>query len=275
MDIAPSLSLQDIAAFYILDLEVPLYKKLRDIDYDTTLINLLLRNRQDINKKHLTRLTYFIAVKFGKCSLGDVPFITRELCEIAIESDGYQLQYVPEHFKTKKLCMDAIYNNIWAVLYITSEVKTKETYEYVVNENGYILKHVPMQFITEEMCLTAVKSNYLAIEFIIEFLPKEILTAEMLAIAIKASTNAFSIIPKHLLTVATLLYIIDYCGIEDIPDELITPELCLELVKSCGDNIKYLNDEFITLEMYKIAVEYNSDNWWHVPNELKYDCYFK
>lgn len=80
-----------------------------------------------------------------------------------VRKEGCMLQFVPEEFKDKKLCLEAVKND------------------------GYVLKHVPTHLRDEEVCLQAVKKIclnalkdygyvmvYISDGCVLEFIPEEL-----------------------------------------------------------------------------------------------------
>ncbi|MDQ6990275.1 MAG: DUF4116 domain-containing protein [Mariprofundaceae bacterium] len=96
---------------------------------------------------------------------------TLELCTIAVEENGYALEYVPKKLKSMELCLLAIETSDKAgvLRYIPKKLINLELCRMSISStSGYFLKDVPKRFRTIEICTIAVKNNPLALEFVPE-----------------------------------------------------------------------------------------------------------
>ena len=95
--------------------------------------------------------------RYGVLILVPEEFKTKEICEIAVEKHGDNLQYVPEHLKSPELCKLAISEDGWALEYVPDKYKTPELCEIAVSNLGWALEFVPEEFKTLELCKYAIE----------------------------------------------------------------------------------------------------------------------
>ena len=78
-----------------------------------------------------------------------------EFCKLAVQQDGYTLQYVKPELMTDEICKLAVKKNCYALQFI--EEQTDEICKLAVQQNSYVLKYVKEQ--TDEICKLAVRRN--------------------------------------------------------------------------------------------------------------------
>ena len=90
--------------------------------------------------------------------LGLIYFPNEDLCKLAVERNGANLEYVPKKYITKQLCETAINTCGMALEFVPKEFKTLELCIKAVTNSGSALEFVPVKFRTEEVCNIAVKN---------------------------------------------------------------------------------------------------------------------
>ena len=134
-----------------------------------------------------------------------------------------------------------------------------KAFKRIVSENGLMLEHVPDEFIDDEMLVYAVFDNQNALKFVPENKRAAIL------IKIKDEFRAGHIIwsefleniPKDLLSTEICRQLIEnetrfFPG---VPEEYIDEEMCYYVVQNRGDFLKYIPEKFKTQELCNKAVE--------------------
>ena len=89
---------------------------------------------------------------------------TKEICNIAVEKHGDNLQYVPEHLKTPELCEIAISGDGWALRYVPQKLITQELCEFAVLKSFWALQIVPEELKSFEVCEIAVRESVNAVD---------------------------------------------------------------------------------------------------------------
>ena len=119
----------------------------------------------------------------GGWNLEYVPeeFKTRDMCEVAVANFGLALKYVPEKLITPELCEVAVNDGNWTLEYVPEKFKTQELCELAIEKNGYQLAYVPEHFKTEQLCEMAVKDCGWALEYV----PEKFKTLELCKYAIE------------------------------------------------------------------------------------------
>ena len=102
--------------------------------------------------------------RYGVLILVPEEFKTKEICEIAVEKHGDNLQYVPEHLKSPELCKLAISEYGWALEYVPDKYKTPELCEIAVSTSGWALQIVPEELKSFDLCEIAVRESVNAID---------------------------------------------------------------------------------------------------------------
>ena len=82
-------------------------------------------NSKVTNKSNTLYDDYLAKVKGNSCALQYVPdeFKTRKMCLAAVNHNSYVLEYVPDEFKTRELCFIMVNINGWALRYVLIELK--------------------------------------------------------------------------------------------------------------------------------------------------------
>jgi hypothetical protein len=105
--------------------------------------------------------------------------ITYKLCEDAVISDGYALEYVPrEQFTAEeyhRLCLIAVYNNGFVLKCVPKDAISREIVEYAHNHTCCAIMFTPRELLTEELCWKAIERN----GEMITYVPDELATEEM------------------------------------------------------------------------------------------------
>ncbi len=282
----PSLTLRDLASFRILDKKIPLYRKLRDLKYDRTVLDALYNVSKiyETRKKYRTQLYYFIMVNNNylmfekipapditynlclyiarkRCSsfrniLQKVPhFITEELCLIYCSNPEFSISYIIDgipHVLTRKICFTAVYYNWYAFERIVEKAEqfvTPELCLAAVRTKHDLFRFIIKnipQFITEEICIEALESDFYVAWNYIIENMKYLITREFCFDLVKKNENALKFIIQHFHA-----------------DE----ELYIEAVKNRPFSIRHIPKTLVTEEMYLLAVSKNGNVITEIPED--------
>ena len=69
-----------------------------------------------------------------------------------------RLDYVPDHFKTKRMCERAVEDEPETLEYVPNHLKTEEMCKEAMRNNPYMLRYVPDHFKTQGMCEEPLKN---------------------------------------------------------------------------------------------------------------------
>ena len=83
-------------------------------------------------------------------------FKTGEMCKETVETDPWQLEYVPDHFKTQ-MCSEAVSIKSLLLAYVPNHLKTQGMCSEAVRREPGTLKLVPDHLKTQEICDKAVR----------------------------------------------------------------------------------------------------------------------
>ena len=205
-----------------------------------------LNDLKFIPSEYITKELCELAVQKNGHSLNYVPehLKTPEFCEVAVKNHGYALQYVPDELITKELFKLAVQSNECALKWIPKELRTKELCELAIEQDGNNLAYVPDEYKTQELCELAVQKDGIALEYV----PENIITKELCELAVQNNDNSF------------ILY--------SISEEYKTPELCEMAIKKNGLALHFVPKELKTIEMCKLAVKQNEFSLQYVPEDI-------
>jgi hypothetical protein len=84
---------------------------------------------------------------------------TGRLCLFAVRDDGNALEHVPENLKTPEICLTAVKQAGGALEYVPKHIKSPEICVAAVRKADHALAYVPFGLRTEKVCLAAVRPN--------------------------------------------------------------------------------------------------------------------
>ena len=85
--------------------------------------------------------------------------------ERAVEENPWCLKYVPDHLRTKKMCIKAVKNEAEALEHIPEHFKTREMCIKTVEREAESLEHVLDLFKTGEMCKRTIEADLYTLVF--------------------------------------------------------------------------------------------------------------
>ena len=174
--------------------------------------------------------------------------ISKEMCELAIQSDPMNIKFIPKEYITKKLCQMAIEKDSKTINFIPNEMVDSHLFYIAAKTHGNILLYTPEKFRTKEFCLFALKNNNLFYN-----IPKKYITYELCKLAVSNNPKSFP----------------------EIPDEYKTKELCKIAVKKNGTSLGYISEKLKTYELCKIAVQSNQNAIEYIPRHFFSEELFK
>ena len=80
----------------------------------------------------------------------------QEMCNKLVEKDPEILEFVPNHFKTHKICVKVFQNLLFVIIHVLDEYKTGQMCEKVILENPWMLGVIPNHYKIQNMCEKAV-----------------------------------------------------------------------------------------------------------------------
>lgn len=163
---------------------------------------------------------------------------------VIVQTNGWDLGYAPEPFRTPEVCLTA------------------------VKQNGNALGAVPESLRSSELCLIAVKQC----GRVLRFVPEPLRTLELCLVAVQRDGGALQYVPDSLRTYQLQLVSVQNDGhaLKYAPRSQMTSELCLMAVRQNGDALKHVPQSFRTTELCLTAVQ--KSGWLallHVPENLK------
>src|SRR5579872_2345629 len=174
-------------------------------------------------KKVISKKDYLNALKEGHICFEVIPdyFKSRKLCMDAVGTTGRLLKYVPEHFRDHTMCMRALNNTIvdCVLEYIPQKLRSKEICIKGVKHNGHELKHVPEYLKDKNICRLAVYNTVVAFKY--------------------------------------------------VSDNLKDKDMCTFVVSKLGFMLKYVPESFKDKEMCMLAIQNSADAFKYVPDNMK------
>jgi hypothetical protein len=144
-------------------------------------------------------LTDMVVVDFaeGKAKahrfvLGDrTDLLTDDFCKLAVQQNGYLLEYVPPEKRSDEMCKLAVQQNGHAFEYVPLEKRSDEIYKLAVQENGYALQYFPLEKCSDEINKLAVQQNGHALQHV----PLEKRSDEICQLAMQQNGDAIAWFP--------------------------------------------------------------------------------
>jgi len=99
---------------------------------------------------------------------------TQELCLAAVQYNSDNMQYVPDKIRTLEMC----------TLAVTRYTRRRTYHNYSFEGGGYNLRYIPKELMTPELLKAAIQSGGKYMQYI----PKELITPELLLIAVEADS---------------------------------------------------------------------------------------
>lgn len=156
----------------------------------------------------------------------DVPesMITQEMCEIAVELDGYNIGQIPPNRYTEALMLKALEKGA-SLQAIPAQYQTESTRISAVEKSWNELKFIPVADQSEAVRLAAVKNSGHALRHI----PVESRSDQVLLEAVKSQPMALEHIPDHQQTDEIMLEAVSRRGaaIQFIPKDDQSDEVLL------------------------------------------------
>lgn len=198
------------------------------------------------------------------------------------------LQYVPSEFWSEDLFERAVFANELAIQFVPEEYMTEKIVKWAVERKPTLLRFVPEAFQNDDLCFQAVGRDYEAAEYIkiwdkelagrivhwgyplaYKYIPDEYKSEELSRVAVKGGAHLADV-PMHLRTKVVCLAAINQNPYQhpDIPKELLTLDMCLELLAindvtcRCFPKEVWMQDNFL---LAKIALA--TDNIFSVPGD--------
>jgi hypothetical protein len=209
------------------------------------------------------------AIKNHNWAIGSIKphLLTEEeyykLCLQSVTENGWTMKEIPEEVQTQELCDTAVKSICWALQFCLDKYKTYENCYSAVERNGEIIEHVPKRFIDEKLCMAAAKSRYPCLHLI----PKGLITKEMCDEAVKANGENVKGVPDEFMSTALGWLAIkspapsnpsdDMAGgnIKYIPAKYLTKELIVESAKKWYCTYSSIPKEYITEEIEEAVLE--------------------
>lgn len=218
--------------------------------------------------------------------------LTREICEIAVSRNGYNLKYVPIKYQDKGLCLTAVQKDGSALSYVPDWYRSYDLcWAAVCNDSlGHALRSVPRRYLQGKegraLCEAAVRANSLAIQYV----PKRLMTKKLARLAIEnpipikevlrpngskenrnswGQTHILEYIPtrylsKELVELAISLY---PKSLKFAPVEFVSHQFCLELVQKDAMEIENLPADAIDEEIIDVALKADPRVIQYIPED--------
>lgn len=221
---------------------------------------------------------------------------TRELSEVAVRRNGLNLKYVPEQYRDAALCMIAVESDGEAIVEVPQKILLgdcgrKICLTAVLNDyRGHVLSFVPDCYLKgregRALCEAAVRANGYALEHV----PKHLISTELAKLAIEASfpvretlwpDGSHSKRSFYSSSCPVLLFVPKNCmsselislsvrlypeSLRCVPDELLSRDLCFEIIKRDPMNLRFVPKP--DNEMIKYALNSNPRSILAVPSSL-------
>ena len=88
------------------------------------------------------------------------------MCNEAVDIDPLSLAFIPDHFKTAEMRIEALRMVLYPLPYVPDQCKTLEICEKAVEDDPWLLKYVPDHFKTQEICERPVEEDLSSLQYV-------------------------------------------------------------------------------------------------------------
>ena len=96
------------------------------------------------------------------------------MCEKAMHRKPFSLEFVPDCFKTKQMCREAVEIGLQSLVYVPDSYKTQELFNEAVDVGPLSLGFAPDQYKTREMCDKVVTHD----PYTLQYVPDQFVTQQ-------------------------------------------------------------------------------------------------
>jgi hypothetical protein len=165
-------------------------------------------------------------------------FKDKKMCMKALDSDGFAhriLEFVPSIFRDQEVCLKSIKKS-WSLNNIPENIKNKDFYIKMIRVNGLFVRFVPQDILDKQMCMLSVIDSGPALEYI----PEEFKDHNICLAAISDYGPALKYVPENLKTKELCLKaletnIIDKYVYAFIPERFLNDKEFMKLAKVVED----------------------------------------
>lgn len=186
---------------------------------------------------------------------GDIPneMLTQEMYEIAVIRGGLKLEYVPQPFRNKAMCIHAVnyqeYSGVDIFTFIpTHIINDKSLHCKFVSANPSLLSQLEEEDKTVDVCRAAIRRDY---SMALPYLPENIENIIPLIVEIIETADNLDSVFGHLL-----------------PDRYKTRNICMMAVAKDGMLLKYIPLKMMDREICTTACKNTPDAEKFIPNCL-------
>ena len=220
-------------------------------------------------KEYIDYETYKTAVASSMYAMRNIPmeFVTDELCDLATDKHGYGLSLIPMEFRTLERCKKALKKDGRVIEFVPKHLMSQINIEKLIASCGSAIEHIEPQYLTYEACKIAASIN----PNFFKYIPEKYRDEEMYLSLSKGLGNYhpsfnynhikfFEMLPMNLKTEEFYMKCVKENGEiiayrpHYINESIVTKELCVDAVKSCGSALRFVPLEFIDYELLKLAV---------------------
>lgn len=170
----------------------------------------------------------------------------------AVRNTGAALAHIPLNQRVAPICDLALNKAVdETILQVPPELRTAERYTRSVQVCPISLQHVPGEYKTPSMCLEAVRKCPRVFPFVPECMMIDD-TICVLAMRTCRTNNNFSVVPARFRTAKVYHEALKHGHIKifDVPENLITVEMCVDALNSIWGSWSDVPQRFHTVELY-------------------------
>lgn len=190
---------------------------------------------------------------------------SEELLNLAVETDGEALKYIPMYLRTEKLCKKAIENNVNAIRYFPSSLLDQATIEKSIRQNPHLISLIPKEKRNRKICRLAVLMDGNTIQYA----PSP--SFGLSKVAIQSNPKSIEHIPINFLNEETCIEVLVKDGmlLEFIPDFLMTKKIIEIALSNTCDAFQFVPRHFVNERMCKDVLKRNGNmlRWIKNPSE--------
>ena len=206
---------------------------------------------------------------------------TPEMVRFACKNDGLALEYASKKLIDYDLCEVAVRQNGCALNYVPDKYFAEDNKEFIetlcelaVSNNGFALRYVPENYKTKEIVERAVKTGAGSFGDYwgnppIAYVPRALLTKELLALSIATTPRSLESIPKNRVTktLAKQAVVSDGLALQFVPNRIIDKEIVSMALANNVMAIQYVPESLIDQAICDRCFQENCATLSYFPEE--------
>lgn len=242
-----------------------------------------------VPKKYRSKELFLVAVKNSAESIKFIDELDDDICIEAIKNNYECMKYIPQEFKTVKVCCSAYVINVLSTLFFPKIMLTNELIEDAISINGTLIQLLEFEKRSKKISRLAVLNNGNSIKYVknrnkglcriaadknpesLEHIPLEIIDKELCMKCVTRKGMTLKYVPKDIMDqeIVNLAILNDPNCIKYVPEEFKNDEVISTVLKYNGIFLKFFENKRLSDDLYYLSIKNNPLSFQYLPNRLK------